>query len=187
MLYFKLVRRPADEANFLPSQAHEVIRCQFATGKVITGYGTILLFWLGNTPDNERRIHLEQRFYMHLLTCGGHQDKPVHTTGIEVLMRPIRLLRVHMDDKQVVSLSGKAAGDAAQDLEAKQICYREVLVISMGDKANRPAFLHAELAGRGVDLEVMLTGQIANLSLGLHADQWTVVQSPRYCGFGNPS
>src|SRR5215212_10008756 len=116
MLYFQLIRGPADEANFLSSQTQEMIHCQFATGKVITGYGTILLFWLGNTPDNERRIHLEQRFYMHLLTRGGHQDKPVHTAGIEVLMRPVRLLRVHMDDKQVVSLSSKSTGDATQDL-----------------------------------------------------------------------
>src|SRR5215212_9046116 len=131
MLYFQLIRRTADKANFLPSQAQEMIRCQFATGKVITGYGTILLFWLGNTPDNEWSIHLEQRFYMHLLPRSGHQDKPVHAAGIEVLMRPVRLLRVHMDDKQIVSLSSKSTGDAAQDLEAKQVCYREVLVVSM--------------------------------------------------------
>ena len=57
----------------------------------------------------------------------------------------------------------------------------------MGYKSDRAALLHAQLACRHIDLEIVLFGDGADLCLGLFSDQRAVIQRPGNCGFGNPS
>ena len=59
---------------------------------------------------------------MRLFMGRGHQDKPIHPARIEVLMRPFRVVWVHMDDQQIIFPAGETAGNAAHDLEPKQVC-----------------------------------------------------------------
>ena len=58
-------------------------------------------------------------------------------------------------------------------------------MIRMGDKGNRSALFHAQAAGRGIDLEVVLPGQSPDADLRLFPNERTVVQRPRDGRFGD--
>src|SRR5688572_11856149 len=100
-----------------------MLSSHFSAIKVIAGDRTILLIWLWNAPNNERGTYFCERLNVGLLAGGGHEDKPVHTACVKVLMCPFCILRVHMDHQQVVSLLGEAVRNATQDFKSEQIGY----------------------------------------------------------------
>src|SRR5690242_20600059 len=59
-------------------------------------------------------------------------------------------------------------------------------MVGVRHKGDRVTLLQAQLTSRGVDLEVVLTGEGADLLLRLFADQGAVVQCSRNSGLRDP-
>src|SRR5215213_6006056 len=167
MLHFQFVGWTSNKTNLLPSQTNQVFCSQLSTVEVISSDRTIFLLWLRHSPDDKRSAQFQESFDMALLASGSHEDKPIHAAGIEILMCPFCIIRIYMDDQQIIFPTGQSIGDATHDLEPKQVCDREILMIGMRDKCDRATLLHAQATSRRVDLKIMLPGNGTDLGLRL--------------------
>src|SRR5215213_842436 len=170
MLHFQFVGWTSNKTNLLPSQANQMFCGQLATVEIIPSNRAIFLFWLRYSPDDKRSTQVQQRLDMALLASGSHQDKPIHAASIEILMCPFCIIRIYMDDQQIIFPTGQSIGDATHNLQPKQVCHREILMIGMRDKCDRATLLHAQATGWRVDLKIMLPGNGTDAGLRLLTD-----------------
>src|SRR5262249_39633476 len=173
------IARAADEADPRAAAVEQARSCEPAAFGVVAAHRAEVVPTGRRTPDDERGACGAEREEMLLRAARGRDDEAVDAAGAEVPRDPFRVVRLDLDDEQVVAVRVQPGRDAAHHLEHEGVGDRVRLLVRIGDEGRDVAPLRRQPARRLVRLEAVLAREIADPLLRLGADERAVVERRR--------